>query len=93
MNKLLMCGAALIALSSNALAIDDSPSPRERPQRQSQTETWLQLQASGAAASTIRQTSTPSERDLSLQRWLDTYKHPIPPFYEQESGGSFSSDR
>jgi hypothetical protein len=26
-----------------------------------------------------------------MQRWLDSYQHPIPDFYEQKKGGNVSS--
>ncbi|NBB13247.1 DUF3613 domain-containing protein, partial [Pseudomonas sp. SLFW] len=32
----------------------------------------------------------PIERDLTMQRWLNTYQHPIPDFYDQKKGGSVS---
>ncbi|MDU8499333.1 DUF3613 domain-containing protein [Pseudomonas syringae] len=62
----------------------------QSPPAQKQTETWLQLQASGKAASPTPQINTAAERDLSLQRWLETYKYKIPEHYEQEAGGKFS---
>ncbi|CAM3219478.1 hypothetical protein BZK31_16020 [Pseudomonas floridensis] len=91
MKNLVMCAALLAALASDALATD-ARGAADQP-RQTQTETWLQLQAKGSAASSIPQTSTPAERDLSLQRWLDSYKHEIPPFYDQEAGGKISSGK
>ena len=78
----LMCGVAVAAEPSRA-------SPSDTPQML--TETWLQLQASGKAASAIPQSVGPAERDLALQRWLDTYQHPIPEYYEQKKGGNISS--
>jgi hypothetical protein len=72
-------------LGLGAMSVGCSSSPR-----QTQTEAWLQLQSSNKAASTIAQPSTPIERDLSLQRWLNTYQHAIPEYYEQKKGGSVS---
>lgn len=73
----------LLLLPLAAQAIEPGPSS---PQQQ-ETEAWLLLQSRGLAASPIRQTAAASERDLSLQRWLESYKHPIPPFYKEYSGG------
>ncbi|RMN97921.1 hypothetical protein ALQ50_02606 [Pseudomonas coronafaciens pv. coronafaciens] len=83
----LIVSIAMLLSASNTLANDDARPLTE----QKQTETWLQLQASGKAASPKTQAATATERDLSLQRWLDTYKNKIPEFYEQDAGGSFSS--
>ncbi|MCD5994329.1 DUF3613 domain-containing protein [Pseudomonas sp. CDFA 602] len=98
MKRMLISRTLLLALlttvSSTAMA-EERRASAEQGQHpdQTQTETWLQVQARGNAASPKQQSSTPAERDLSLQRWLDTYKHPIPPFYERETGGSFSSEK
>nr|WP_244997061.1 DUF3613 domain-containing protein [Pseudomonas viridiflava] len=86
----IMCAAAIV-FSSGARAIDGGTSSNSPPA--SQTETWLNVQAKGSAASAIPQTSTSAERDLSLQRWLETYKHEIPAYYDQKAGGSVSSDK
>lgn len=88
----IMCAAAIF-FSSGARAIDGGTSSNSQPASQSQTETWLNVQAKGSAASAIPQTSTSAERDLSLQRWLDTYKHEIPAYYDQKAGGSVSSGK
>jgi hypothetical protein len=81
-----LIGGCLLAASGLALAIEPGPAS----DTQQQTDAWLQLQASGKAASANPQPSTPIERDLSLQRWLNSYQHPIPDFYEQKKGGSAS---
>jgi hypothetical protein len=85
MKRLTVC-IALLGLAANAWAIDPGPSSKQ----QQQTEAWLQLQPSAKAASPIPQTATPAERDLSLQRWLNSYSHEIPEFYDQEKGGKIS---
>ncbi|KPX44516.1 DUF3613 domain-containing protein [Pseudomonas syringae pv. tagetis] len=77
----------MLLIAGSAWAAGDE----QLPSAQKQTETWLQLQASGKAASTTPQVNTAVERDLSLQRWLETYKYAIPEHYEQEAGGNFSS--
>ncbi|AUO21057.1 MAG: DUF3613 domain-containing protein [Pseudomonas sp.] len=72
------------SLPLTVLAIEPGPSS---PQ-QKQTEGWLQLQVSGERASPIRQKATPAERDQAMQRLLDSYKHPIPEYYDQKLGGN-----
>ena len=54
---------------------------------QTQTAHWLRLQREGRLASPHPQVSTPAERELASQRWLDSHKHPIPPFFAQDAGG------
>jgi len=54
---------------------------------QTQTAHWLRLQREGKLASPHPQVSTSGERELALQRWLDSHKHPIPEFFEQDAGG------
>jgi hypothetical protein len=78
--------AALLSASVplTALAIEPGPSS---PQ-QKQTEGWLQLQVSGERASAKVQKATPAERDLALQRLLESYKFPIPEYYDQKQGGT-----
>lgn len=56
------------------------------------TESWLALQRDGRAASPHLQRAAPAERELSYQRWLDSFKDTIPDFYEEDIGGSMSSD-
>ena len=76
-------GVLLALIPLGALAIEPGPTPKT----QQETENWLQLQVSGTAQSPIRQTAAPAERELSLQRWLDSYKHEIPEYYKQDEGG------
>ena len=76
-------GVLLALMPLGALAIEPGPTPKN----QQQTENWLQLQVSGSVQSPIHQTATPAERELSLQRWLDSYKHEIPEYYKQDEGG------
>ncbi|NWE12312.1 DUF3613 domain-containing protein [Pseudomonas yamanorum] len=78
--------AALLSASVplTALAIEPGPSS---PQ-QKQTEGWLQMQVSGERASANVQKATPAERDLALQRLLESYKFPIPEYYDQKQGGN-----
>jgi hypothetical protein len=77
---------ALLALPLTAHALDGPSSPQ-----QAETEGWLQLQISNKAASQIPQTSTATERELSMQRWLKSYQHEIPQFFDQDQGGTVDS--
>ncbi|KTC63998.1 hypothetical protein AO262_18510, partial [Pseudomonas fluorescens ABAC62] len=70
----------LVLLPLTASAIEPGPSS---PQ-QAETENWLALQVNGYAASANPQKSTPAERELAFQRWLESHKHPIPEFFEQK---------
>ncbi|RMQ50605.1 hypothetical protein ALQ04_03862 [Pseudomonas cichorii] len=87
MKRIIFSGILVFGLCGDAWAIEDGPSSAA----QKQTEAWLQLQARGDAASPTPQTVTPTEHDQSLQRWLKTYSHEIPDFFEQKSEGSISS--
>lgn len=57
---------------------------------ETQTEYWLRLQRDGLQASRHAQVSTPAERELSMQRWLESHKHPIPEFFDPQAGGKLS---
>lgn len=75
MSKLLI----VVMLGVPLLAMADSP-PRKAPD-ETATEALLRVQASGQQASVRTQVQTARERDQSMQRWLDSYKYPIPDFY------------
>lgn len=51
------------------------------------TEAWLSAQSSGHLASPNLQRSTLEERELANQRLLDSYRHPIPDFFDEDVGG------
>ncbi|MCU1741852.1 MULTISPECIES: DUF3613 domain-containing protein [unclassified Pseudomonas] len=88
MKRYTLCGAACLLLSFAAQAAEQElSSPYQK-----QTEKWLQLQVVGTQQSPAPQVATPSEREQSLQRWLDSYKHPIPDFFKQDSAGSLKSN-
>ncbi|WP_019408764.1 DUF3613 domain-containing protein [Pseudomonas psychrophila] len=76
-------GLLLAVMPLGAFAIEPGPSSKN----QQETENWLQLQVSGRAQSPVSQTATSAERERSLQRWLDSYTHPIPEYYKQSEGG------
>lgn len=89
MNAVTFAGLLVLGFCGSCRAIEPGPSSPS----QKQTEAWLQLQVRGDAASKVVQTATPSEREQSLQRWLESYKHPIPEFYDQETGGRMGSGK
>lgn len=80
--------ALLAALPAFCLAADEGQGRAlVSDEVQTQTGHWLRLQREGQLASPHPQVSTPAERELALQRWLESHKHPIPEFFEQDAGG------
>jgi hypothetical protein len=77
----------MACLSTTAWAIEPGPSS---PQQQG-TEQWMQLQIRGVVASPKLQTASATERDLAMQRWLNSFNYPIPEFYNQNTGGQIPS--
>ncbi|MGC6372356.1 DUF3613 domain-containing protein [Pseudomonas sp. K2I15] len=84
MKLTLLATLLLASLPLTVQAIEPGPSS---PQ-QKQTEGWLQMQVSGERASSNLQKATPAERDQAMQRLLESYKHPIPEYYDQKQGGN-----
>jgi hypothetical protein len=76
----------MTCLSTTAWAIEPGPSS---PYQQG-TEQWLQLQIRGVVASPKLQTASATERDLAMQRWLNSFNFPIPEFYDQDSAGQMT---
>ncbi|OAE10825.1 hypothetical protein AZH11_24585 [Pseudomonas simiae] len=74
---------AVLVMPLSVMAIEPGPSS---PQ-QAATENWLTLQSSGRVASTTPQRATAAEREQAAQRLLESYKHPIPEYFEQKVGG------
>ena len=81
---LILC---MTCLSTTTWAIEPGPSSAA----QQGTESWMQLQIRGVVASTNLQTASATERELAMQRWLNSFTWPIPEFFEQKKGGSVSS--
>ena len=77
----------LLALPLTSHAIDAGPASAQ----QQETEGWLLLQSRNKAASPKVQTATPTERELAMQRWLKSYQHEIPEFFDQQQGGEVDS--
>jgi hypothetical protein len=86
MKAILVC-LGLLAVPLISHAIDAGPASAQ----QQETEGWLQLQARNQVASPKLQTLTPAERELVMQRWLKSYQHEIPEFFDQEQGGKVDS--
>ncbi|WP_458237794.1 DUF3613 domain-containing protein, partial [Pseudomonas sp. P5_A2_2] len=53
-------------------------------------EQWLQLQIRGVVASTKLQTASATERDLAMQRWLNSFNYPIPQYFDQDAAGQMT---
>ena len=77
----------LLTLPLAAHAIDAGPASAQ----QQETEGWLQLQSNNTAASTKPQTASATEHELAMQRWLKSFQHEIPEFFDQYEGGKVSS--
>lgn len=88
MKRSVQVGLLLAVLPLAASAIEPGPSSNN----QKETENWLQLQVSGSVRSPVNQVATAAERERSLQRWLDSYSHPVPEFYGQDEGGKTKSN-
>lgn len=84
----MLCYAGLLSLPLTAMAIDSGPNS---PYQQ-ETESWLMLQNRNIVASPTPQYATGAERNLSLQRWLDSYKDAIPDFYDQDVAGDMTTE-
>ncbi|MGK3118318.1 DUF3613 domain-containing protein [Pseudomonas corrugata] len=79
----------IACLSTSARAIEPGPSSAA----QQGTESWMQLQIRGVVASTNLQTASAAEREMAMQRWLNSFNYPIPEFFEQKSGGEITSSK
>lgn len=85
-------GAVLLLCVSGSVHADSTPEvyPWSREQPVLATETWLTLQRQGEAASRHSQAMTLAEQEKIMARWLNSYDHPLPDFFEQDIGGSLS---
>ncbi|AHL35297.1 hypothetical protein CD58_21545 [Pseudomonas brassicacearum] len=79
----------MACLSTTAWAIEPGPSSAA----QQGTESWMQLQIRGVVASTHLQTASATERELAMQRWLNSFNYPIPEFFDQDSAGEITSSK
>lgn len=87
MNTKRLMIVCMACLSTSAWAIEPGPSSKE----QKGTEQWLVLQSRGVVASPKLQTASATERDLAMQRWLNSFLYPIPEFFDQDAGGDATS--
>ncbi|MET3458401.1 MULTISPECIES: DUF3613 domain-containing protein [Pseudomonas] len=88
MSKHLMI-VCMVSLSTAAWAIEPGPSSAA----QQGTEGWMQLQIRGVVASTNLQTASAAEREMAMQRWLNSFNYPIPEFFDQDSAGEITSSK
>ncbi|AXA56498.1 DUF3613 domain-containing protein [Pseudomonas thivervalensis] len=88
MTKQLMI-VCMVSLSTAAWAIEPGPSSAA----QQGTESWMQLQIRGVVASTNLQTASAAEREMAMQRWLNSFNYPIPEFFDQDSAGEITSSK
>ncbi|WP_449430011.1 DUF3613 domain-containing protein [Pseudomonas putida] len=77
----------LLACMATPLAALAEDPPRE-PRPETATEALLRVQANNRQASPTLQVQTARERDMSMQRWLESYKYQIPDFYRWEKVSS-----
>ncbi|HZJ92374.1 MAG TPA: DUF3613 domain-containing protein [Thiopseudomonas sp.] len=88
MNIKLVFSVVLFSLvSSQVAAKPDQRGLIDSPELQ--TELWLKLQREGTLKSEYAQTATPTERELAMQRLLESYKYPIPEYFDEADGGEF----
>lgn len=88
MNIKVLCSAVVLSvLSVQVLAKPDDALISNSPELQA--DRWLQLQREGTAKSKTVQTATPTEREMAMQRMLDSYTHPIPEYFGESDGGEF----
>ncbi len=78
---------SLLALPLTVLAIEPGPSSKA----QQETEHWLGLQVSGQAASPTVQRATSAERELAMQRWMESKKFAIPEKFNEDGASSDDS--
>jgi len=79
----------MTCLSATAWAIEPGPAS---PAQQG-TESWMQLQIRGVVASTNLQTASAAERELAMQRWLNSFTYPIPEYFNQDTGGEITNSK
>lgn len=89
--------AALMSGCVQQLPVSPSASAESAPHRMlasgsTVTDEWLQIQREGSQASSTPQRPSAAEYELANQRWLDSFTHPIPDFFERDAGGGFGED-
>ncbi len=81
-----LASLTLLVLPLTALAIEPGPSSKA----QQETENWLGLQVNGQAASSTVQKATAAERELAMQRLMESKKYAIPEKFNEESASGSS---
>ena len=76
----------LLLFSANAATADSQPGRSIGVE----TRSWLELQSSGTAASKNRQTVSGPVADAIYERYVESFKYPIPEYYKSSQSGSMS---
>lgn len=98
-----ICQIALGALLAGALAgcaqhsgrdsvNNAAAQPRMLAKGDTVADSWLQIQREGSQASANPQRLSAQEQELASQRWLDSFTHPIPNFFERDEAGGFGEE-
>ncbi|MBP5981591.1 MAG: DUF3613 domain-containing protein [Halomonas sp.] len=66
--------------------------PRMLAKGDTVADSWLQIQREGSQASANPQRLSTQEQELASQRWLDSFTHPIPDFFERDEAGGFGEE-
>jgi Protein of unknown function (DUF3613) len=82
MNRYIVITCSFTLLSSVALSAAELSTESSG----SETRRWLELQRSGAVASQARQTVSGAVADNIYQRYVKSFKYPIPEYYLREKG-------
>lgn len=72
---------------ANAAEMQTGAAPTAASEAAAETRAWLELQRSGRAGAPARSTSG-AVASRAYQRYLDSFEHPLPAFFERESTGS-----
>ncbi|WP_223528503.1 DUF3613 domain-containing protein [Pseudomonas sp. BF-B-26] len=87
MNTKRLLIVCMACLTTTAWAIEPGPSSAQ----QQGTEQWMQLQIRGVVASPNLQTASATERELAMQRLLNSFNYPIPEFFNQDAAGKITT--
>ena len=74
----------LAAMTAHADEPAPPPEPTVPAARELPTERWLELQRSGQAASPQGQALSGPAMERVHQRYLKSFEHPIPPYFEHD---------
>ncbi len=87
------CSTGVMHAGSTDLQRFEQDSPevlQAHDPEQTEVGVWLSIQSSSEKASANPQQATDVEKELANQRFLDTYKHPIPDYFPSNLGISNS---